>query len=205
MKIKHKSNIYNQPYRNTVSDKNMKIIETLNAVEYNELAKFIKDAVRESINTCPIDYVSEYEDMSFDDYKNNLISEIWDDNEYKGEGIDFISASLIITDDNFVDIESIYEEARDEALEEFCKDYIEETRGHYCDDLTDKLKISEDADGIEYIELEGYKYEGDYETIGGLFYGLLCKYDVNLDEYAGYNGLVKVTYNGDDLYYKKID
>ena len=102
----------------------MKIIETLNAVEYNELAKFIKDAVRESINTCPIDYVSEYEDMSFDDYKNCLISEIWDDDEYKGEGIDFISASLIITDDNIVDIESIYEEARNEALEEFCKDYM---------------------------------------------------------------------------------
>lgn len=183
----------------------MRFIETLSAIEYNELFKFMKDAIRESINTCPIDYVSEYEDMSFDDYKNNLVSEIWDDNEYKGVGIDFISAAIIITDDNFVDIERIYEKARDKALEEFCKDYIQETRGHYCDDLTDKLKIMEDADGCEYIELEGYEFVDNYEELGGSFYSMLTQYDVTLDEYAGYNGLVKVTYKGDDLYYKKIE
>ena len=97
--------------RHTVTtDKNM------NAFEEIELTKFMENCLHESIEK---DYLDFYKSCSFDDYKDSLISDLYDENGNElGEGIDYISGRVVIDDDNIKEIKELFEIARDRAYKE---------------------------------------------------------------------------------------
>lgn len=161
----------------------------------NEAVKFFASCIMESIKTCNLDEVTFYEDMTFDDYRNNCVEGIWDDNNYLGEGINLVSCALLIDEDNPTYIESFFEDARDKAYNKFLEylvEEIDETQG-YLEEIQDNGYESEYNDWNG--EIEGYRivcsdssYNDTYFEIEGLeklYYSIINNgYDITLEQYA---------------------
>lgn len=113
-----------------------------------------------------------YEDCRFQDYFQCL-EEIWDENDNKvGEGLNFISFSLVINEANIEEIEEIFEEVRDKVYEEklgefsercweehqYCTPYDKEDPRSYnfdkwCEEGEMNSRFDDDVDGIHIYKI----------------------------------------------------
>lgn len=135
-------------------------VETIKNYFYNALDESMY-CVRDSFEA-----LEWYEDCRFEDYFN-VLEEIWDDNDTKiGEGLNFISFSLIVNDDNRHELEELFEEVREKVYNEqieafsnrcweehqYCTPYnSEDVRsydfGKWCEDGEMNSRFDDDVDG----------------------------------------------------------
>ena len=96
---------------------------TLTVIEEVELIETIENLINESIKYCPAEDRGFYETMTFEDYKNSLVEEIWnEDDEMIGEGINTIAHKFVINDETKAQIEGCFRQARDEAWAEYLEE-----------------------------------------------------------------------------------
>lgn len=108
----------------TTNNKNkpMNIKEKLTEIEEVDFVKWMTPIILESIKTCPEEDVEYYKTLTFDDYYDSIVVEIWDGNESFGEGISYCcSNALLVTDNNKDYVERLFNIARDDAWKEWCE------------------------------------------------------------------------------------
>ena len=87
----------------------------MNTLEEIALTDYMQNALEESIKSCPSEQRGWYKTCTYDDYKDSLVEDIYDENDKIGEGINYISGRVVIDDDN---IKELFEIARDRAYKE---------------------------------------------------------------------------------------
>lgn len=149
------------------------IINNINGQQFNELRDFMQNAIRESMNALDshdAEGILWYEDCTMGDYFKEW-TEIWDEDERIGDGLDTIAHKFVLSDDTRPDFENAFEQARDAAFEEYMRELGEEIESEYEGESFDELEFGEaDEDGNEWDgEVEGYTRIGDDNTLGTTF------------------------------------
>ncbi len=149
------------------------ITSNITAEHFNELREWMRNLIRESMNALDshdAESILWYEDCTMDGYFTEW-TEIWDENERIGDGIDTIAHKFVLNDDTSSDFENAFEQARDVAFEEYMKELGEEIESEYDGKSFDELEFGEaDEDGNEWDgEVEGYTRIGDDNTLGTTF------------------------------------
>mgnify|MGYP006864373676 CR=1 FL=1 len=153
----------------------MKTIKTkIESLDVESIRNYFHKALDESMY-CVRDSFEDlewYEDCRFQDYFQCL-EEIWDENDNKvGEGLNFISFSLVIDETNIEEIEGIFEEVRDTVYAEnmgafsnkcweehqYCTPYDkEDTRSYdfdkWCEDGEMNSRFDDDVDGLHVYKI----------------------------------------------------
>lgn len=97
----------------------MRVIKDLFGFDLDDAKFCIKQSLRESLLACPAEYQDVYENISFDEYRPNLISEIWDGDKCLGKGFEFCGKAIIITQENMREFEDIFDDCVAENWNEF--------------------------------------------------------------------------------------
>ena len=104
--------------------------DELRGFDFDNVRNLFTTLLEESISALNGDkeYLKWYETCTFDDYFANNLEEIWENDEYVGDG--FRSLGIIVTEKNKQQLENIFESVRDEvykeALEELEEEFEEE-------------------------------------------------------------------------------
>lgn len=95
----------------------------MSTIEEIRLKNYIKECVSNSIVCCTADKRDWYKTCTYDDYKDSLISDLYDENgNLLGQGINYISNVIIVNDDNIDNIKNIFEDACSEAYNDFVEE-----------------------------------------------------------------------------------
>lgn len=156
------------------------ITENINGLLFNELRDCMQSMIVKSMKALDphdSDYHDWYEDCTMEDYFHEW-TEIWDEDEKVGDGIDTIAHKFVLNDDTRADFERAFNDAKSNAIDEYIEsiqdeisDYAEECdfeRIIYLDDKFTDEEYEECTDNRELInsriddarsrlESEGYK------------------------------------------------
>lgn len=98
----------------------------VSALMWQDVFTYVCNSIEESLYCCSDEYKSSYKDMSYDDYYNNLVCEVWVDDFVK-KGFSIISANILIEDEeDEAELANIFEQARDKVWDNYISSLIDD-------------------------------------------------------------------------------
>jgi len=188
------------------------ITENINGILFNELRDYMQSMVYESmkaIDPHDIESLEWYEDCSMTEYFHEW-TEIWDEDEKVGDGIDTIAHKFVLNDDTRSDFEIAFEHARNDAFEEYMKGLAEEI-----EDWGDDYRLIKLDDPDKLNDVEERLKEYDYELFAydkmddhgffkdSFFYEKLMEYGASIEDVAVWAGTAIIVLYEDGQEYEK--
>ena len=190
------------------------ITSNINALQYNELRDFMQNLIEESmkaLDSHDAEHLMWYENCTMNDYFT-MWTEIWNDDELVGEGLDTIAHKFVLNDDTQADFDNAFEEARDEAFKAVMSEIGEEIIN--AEGTMDDIEHEEDEEWNG--EVEGYDRIGSDEELQTEFFGYHDMYNtilgivgappMTVDQFAIWAGATAAWRSNEGwpvIYYKK--